>query len=218
MADPDNPPTPTDPPADPPKDPAPTNPPSDPAAKQPPWGKPEDFDPEKAWELIQNLRTEKGDPEKVAALQGEVDNLKTAQQKQMDDLAKALGLKSDDTPPDPAKLAEEIKAEQGKTTEATSRAESAERKLAVFLAAGSEANGVGLIDSSSFMASIKDIDVSDTEKLSKAIADHVEKNPHLKASPTPGTPPYPGGPRTPAPQQAGSMGEAIAARLASNTR
>jgi hypothetical protein len=219
MADP----TPTDPaPADPASatDPATAAPPSDPkpdqAAKQPPWGDPENFNAEKAWELIQNLRAEKGDPEKVTALETQVTEHQTAQQAQMDALAKALGLKPDDTPPDPAVLAEEITAEQGKTAEATTRAETAERKLAVFLAAGEHAaNPLALIDSQSFMTSIKDVDLADAAKLGEAIKEAVEKNGHFKI--TPGTPPLNGGPRPPALTRAGSLEEAIAARFSSNT-
>lgn len=212
MADP----TPT-PPSDPqPSDPPPPVPaPADPAAKTPPWGDPANFDAEKAWELIQNLRTEKGDPTKVADLEQQIADLKDAQQGQLDGIAKALGLKPDDTPPDPAKLAAEIEAEQGKTAAAETRANAAERQLAVFKAAVDHgANPVALLDSTSFLESIKDIPPGDAEKVGEAIAAAVEKNPLFKASPTPNTPPFPGGPRPSAPARAGSLGEAIANKLA----
>lgn len=190
---PDDPPgDPQDPAADPPSDP-PTDPPADPG-KQPPWGKPEDFNADKAWELIQNLRTEKGDPAKVAELEQTVSEMQTAQQKQMDSLAKALGLKPDDTPPDPAKLAEQITAEQGKTSEAETRAAAAERQLAVFLAAPDhDANAKALLDSTSFLDSIKGVDHNDPEKLGEAIKAAVEKDDRFKV--TSPTPPFPGGPR-----------------------
>ena len=51
--------TPTEPVA--PVVPAPTAP-VPPVAQTPPWGTPEEFDPEKAWALIQNLKAQKNDP------------------------------------------------------------------------------------------------------------------------------------------------------------
>lgn len=74
-----------------------------PGEKQPPWGKPENFDADKAWELIQNLRTEKADP----ALKSEIDALRDAQTKQRDALAAALGVKPEETS-DTDKLATQI--------------------------------------------------------------------------------------------------------------
>lgn len=84
--------------------PVPT-PPSTPAAeKQPPWGKPENFDAEKAWELIQNLRSEKGgDP----TLKSELEKMQTSMQQQRDALAAALGVKPEETS-DTDKLAQQI--------------------------------------------------------------------------------------------------------------
>lgn len=61
---------PADPPkGDPPKDPPPADPPKDPP--KPPWGSDEDFDPQKAWKLIQDIR---GDLTQVKA---DRDDLKT---------------------------------------------------------------------------------------------------------------------------------------------
>lgn len=180
------------PPADPPKDPAPSDPPADPP--KPPWGDPENFKPEQAWELIQNLRKEKGDPAKVADLERQLTDMQATQQQQLDAIAKAAGLKADDNPPDPAKLAEQITAEQEKTTQAESRATAAERKLAVFLAAPAhEANAVALLDSTSFLDSIKDVDYSDSDALGTAIKAAVEKDARFKTVAP--TPPFPGGPR-----------------------
>lgn len=201
-------PAPSDPPpADPPK----VDPP--PADKQPPWGKPENFDAEKAWELIQNLRTEKGDPAKVSELEQQLADMQAAQQSQMDALAKALGLKQDDTPPDADALAAQVTAEQAKAREAAVQ-------LAVYRnAAANEANADALLDSASFLRSLTDVDPTNADAINAAIKTAVEANPLLKAAPsTPSTPPFPGGPRTPAPTQAGSLGEAIAGRLSRNNR
>ena len=203
----------TVPPADPPpSDQPPADPPAEPAAKQPPWGDPENFNAEEAWKTIQNLRKEKGDPSKVTELESRLSDMQTAQQQQMDALAKALGLKSDDAPPDPEKLTQEVTAAQ-------EQARSAQRELAVYRLAGAhEANANELLDSASFLASIKDVDPTDGAAMDAAIKAAVDSNPKFKTSTTSPTPPFPGGPRTPAPKAAGSLGEAIAGRFAGNNR
>ena len=204
------------PPTDPPATDPPAPPPAEPA-KTPPWGDPENFNAEKAWELIQNLRNEKGDPAKVADLEQKIADLTSQQQAQLDAIAKAAGLKDDDTPPDPVKLAEQITAEQSKTTAAETRAVTAERQLAVFkVAADPEVGGnaLALLDSASFLDSLKDIDPTDAEKVKSVVEAVIEKNPLFKASQAPATPPFPGGPRSSATPRAGSLGEAIANKLA----
>lgn len=206
-ADPATPP-PTDPPADPP-----ANPPADPA-KTPPWGDAANFNAEKAWELIQNLRSEKSPN---ADLQRELDELKQAGQAQLDAIAKAAGLKSEDKPADPAELAKQITDEQAKTTAVTGERDAARRQLAVYqVAADPEiaANASRLLDSSSFLASIADIDPTDTAKLTEKVKAAVEADEMFKASRAPATPPFPGGPRPSATPRAGSMDEAIANKMA----
>lgn len=193
------------PPADPPTDPPPSDPPADPKPQDPP------ADPDKGKggkdAILADLATER---DKRQALETQVNDLKTAQQEQMDALAKALGLKTEDAPPDPAALTAQVEAAQADAREA-------QRQLAVFQNAG-EGDPKRLLDSASFLRSIKDIDPTDTDKIAAAVAAAVEADPLLKAAQPAATPPFPGGPRTPAPKTAGSMGEAIAARLASNTR
>lgn len=170
--------------------------------KQPPWGDPANFNPEEAWKTIQNLRREKGDPTKVADLEKQLTDLQTNQQAQLDAIAKAAGLKSDDTPPDPAKLAEQITAAQGETASEKTRADNAERKLAVFLVAGDHgANAVALLDSTSFLDSIKDVDHTDVAKLGESIKAAVAKDDRFKAAPL--TPPFPGGVRKTTPSDPG---------------
>lgn len=63
--------------------------------KTPPWGTQENFNAEKAWELIQNLRAEKSGGDD--ALRQELDALKAQQQQQTEAFAKALGLKPEET-------------------------------------------------------------------------------------------------------------------------
>lgn len=198
------------PPADPPpSDPPPTDPPSDPQ-KEPDDGKGgKDA-------ILADLAKER---DKRQELEQRFADAEKQRGEQMDSLAKALGLKPDDTPADPAKLAEQISAEQQKTTAAETRATSAERQLAVFKAAMDpevDANAVALLDSTSFLTSIADVDHTDVEKVTEAIKAAVEKNPLFKG--TPATPPFNGGPRTPAPTGAGTLGEAIANKMAAPQR
>lgn len=84
------------------------NPTPAPAAnsKQPPWGTPENFNAEKAWELIQNLRNEKADP----ALKSEIDAIRAEQEEGRKRLAAALGLT--EPPKTEDALAETVKSLQ----------------------------------------------------------------------------------------------------------
>lgn len=200
-ASPDDPP-PSDPP--PPVDP----PPSDP----PPADPPNDPDDGKGGKdaILADLAKER---DKRQELEQKFADAETKRTEQMDALAKALGLKDADNPPDPAKLAEQITAEQSKTTAAETRATSAERQLAVFKAAPDlDGNPLALLDSASFLASIAEVDPTDEAKLTEVIKAAVEKNPLFKS--TPQTPSFNGGPRTPAPTGAGTLGEAIANKMA----
>ena len=60
------------------------------AAKTPPWGEDKNFTPEKAWELIQNLRREKGGA--ADELKAQLDTLTAQQDAQKKAFAEALGL------------------------------------------------------------------------------------------------------------------------------
>lgn len=88
----------------------------------------------------------------------------------------ALGLEQ--APPDPAALTAQL-------TEVQQSARQAQTELAVFRAATSaNINANALLDSRSFMLAIKDVDPSDTEALSAAMAAAVEVNPLLANQPT----------------------------------
>ena len=100
-------------------------------------------------------------------------------------IAKALGLNKDETP-DPVKLTEQL-------TTQTAEARQARVELAVYRAAGSIADPSALLDSTSFLASLKDIDPTDSAAITAAIAAAVEANPRLGAAP---------GSRLPAPNPA----------------
>ena len=107
-----------------PPPPKPTPPPG--PEKQPPWGDPANFTPEKAWELIQNLRNEKGVPD--AGLKAELEQLRQSQQQQRDALATALGVKPEETS-DADKLAEQIESLRGQILTSEKRALSVEFKV-----------------------------------------------------------------------------------------
>lgn len=189
----------------------PSDPPADPPPSDPPAGDPPPADDGKGGKeaILADLAKER---DKRQALEDQVSTLTAAQQEQMDAIAKALGLKQDDTPPDPAALTEQIAAEQAKT-------QAAAVQLAVYKnASAHEANADELLDSASFLASLKDVDPNDATAIRAAIKTAVDGNAKFKATQPPTTPPFPGGPRTPAPSGAGSMGEAIANRIASQRR
>lgn len=105
-------------------------------------------------------------------------------QAQLDAITKALGL-SDDTDPDPAKLADDLtkvqaEARAGKVENAVLRAASA---------AG--VNADALTDSRSFMSTVEALDPADenfTTKLGEAITAATDANPALKGNTTPTTP------------------------------
>lgn len=163
-------------PADPaPSDPPPADPPADPKPDDGKGGKDA---------ILADLAKERN---KRQELEGKLTEFQTTQQQQMDAIAKALGLKSDDTPPDPAKLTEQVQAEQAKARQAAVQ-------LAVYRNAGEhQANPDALLDSASFLASLAEIDPSDAAAVGGAIKAAVEKNAALKS--TPATPSFQGGPR-----------------------
>lgn len=69
---------------------APSAPAAPAPAKAPPWGSDENFNPAKAWELIENLRKEKG--ANATALETQVAELKASTDARNKALAEALGL------------------------------------------------------------------------------------------------------------------------------
>lgn len=125
----------------PPASPAPGAPPTPatpPAAdKQPPWGKPENFDADKAWELIQNLRTEKADPQ----LRTELDALRQSTEQQRNALAAALGVKPEETS-DADKLAKQIDGLRSQILASEKRALAVEFKVPEAMLTAPDADGL----------------------------------------------------------------------------
>lgn len=142
--------------------------PEQPAA--PEWdGKIESL-PADAQKMIRDLRKEDGD-ERVA-------------KKTLDAIQQALNPDAGEgEKPTPEALAAQVTEHQQAATKATERAEAAEVKLAVVLASlEQDADHTALLDSNSFLATLKGLTPDDGEKITAAITAAVEKNPKLKAA------------------------------------
>jgi hypothetical protein len=92
-------------------------------------------------------------------------------------LGKALGLVQDDTPPDPAKLTEQLTASQ-------QAALGSQRELAIYKAANARRlNADELLDSRTFMARASQIDPTDTAALDALVGEVTSGNTRFKATP-----------------------------------
>lgn len=143
--------------------------PADPKATEPtgdPW-----TDPVAAKAEIERLRRENGAARTNAKAQAAEDAKKELAQT----IGKALGLVEDE-PIDPAKLTESLTAAQ-------QQARQAQVALAVYQNAGAVGDPVALLDSTTFLTSVADIDPSDTAAISAAIEAAVAANPRLGAAP-----------------------------------
>lgn len=126
-----------------------------------------------AWaqKIIADTRKEAGDY-RTAAKTAADDAAKTLSAQ----LAKALGLAKDDDTPDPAALTQQLTTAQ---QEAADRA----RELAIYKAAGAHgADPAKLLDSNSFMTSVKGLDPADGDAVANAIKAAVTANQSLKAA------------------------------------
>jgi hypothetical protein len=151
-------------------------------AKVNPWD-----DPEAAKAEITKLRNENGAARTNAKAQAAAE----ARNEFAQTIGKALGLIKGDEVTDPVKLAEQLTTSGAETRKA-------QVALAVYQAAGTIADPGALLDSTSFLASLKDIDPSDSAAITAAITAAVTSNPRLGAAP---------GSRLPAPNPAqGSSG------------
>lgn len=154
--------------------PAPATPPAaaTPAAPAPeavdnPWA-----DPVAAKAEIERLRRENG-ADRVNAKQTAADE---ARQELTKTLAKALGLVDGDTPPDPAKLTEQLTTAQQAATDTA-------RDFAIYKAASTAgADPQALLDSLAFQNKVQGIDPTDTTALEAAITEAVKNNPRFKTA------------------------------------
>lgn len=126
--------------------------------------------PEWAQRQIRELRKEDGD-ERIA-------------KKTLDAIQKALNPEAPaDAKVEPEALAAQLTEATQTAAQATERADAAEVKLAVVLASLElDADHGALLDSNSFLATLKGLTPDDGEKITEAITAAVEKNPKLKAT------------------------------------
>jgi len=146
-------------------------------------------DPTVAKAEIERLRKENGAARTNAKAQAATD----ARQQ----ILKDLGLIEGDEVADPAKIAAQLAA-------SGADARQARVELAVYRAAGAIADPSALLDSTSFLASLKDIDPTDSAAITAAITAAVESNPRLGAASE--------GPRAPRPdlsQASGANGKTV---------
>lgn len=139
-------------------------PPAEPAPAPAVWD-----DPAAARAEIEKLRKQNGD-ERVNAK-------KAAAEEARQELLKKLGLTKDgEEAPDPAKVAADLAAER------EARAATA-RELAIFKAASAAgADPAKLLDSNSFLTSVKGLDPNDGDAIAAAITAAVSANASLKAA------------------------------------
>ena len=201
--------TPPDPPERPRRTAEPAAPSHPPAAKATHPGE-EDVDERsrKAVAAIrEDFKTERGKRQaaekKVTEFAAQLEEMQAASTKQLDDIAKALGLKPDDTPPDPADLTRRLEGAQAEASKRADAHRMAEIKLAVYQAASGpdiDADAEVLLDSASFLRRLEGLD-PDGEGFSgqvrDLIAEAIETTPRYKR-----TPPAPGKP-TPAVTKSG---------------
>lgn len=148
----------------------------DPAAPAAPAAPAQQVDdlPELAQRLIKEARDEAAKA-RVNAKQTAADE---ARKQMAQDIAKALGISTDDTPAEeqltPDQLRDLLAGER--TTAKMARVE-----LAVYRTAqsGGNFNASALLDSRAFLDAIKDIDPADTEAINSKIAEVVQANPWL---------------------------------------
>ena len=163
------------PPADPP--PAATPPATPPAAPETPpaaqWdGKVESL-PEAAQKIIRDLRKEAGDNRTA----------KNAEAQRVQAILKAAGIDTGDTE-DPVKAAEQAAKERD---EAKAAARQTALELAIYRnATAAGADPARLLDSNSFLTSVREVDPTDTAALTAAITKAVADNTWLKAGRAPG--------------------------------
>jgi hypothetical protein len=204
--------TPADNPADTPPEQAASPPANPPAPNTPPAASSaaaatdeEDVD-ERSRKTVQAIREDfkaersrrQAAEKKVNESQTQLDELQATSARQLDAIAKALGLEPDDTPPDPANLTRRLESAQ---TEARQRADAhrmAEIKLAVYQAAGNHDADV-LLDSASFLRRVEGLDPDGADfatQVRDLIAEAVETTPRYKRTPPAPSTPTPAVPKS----------------------
>lgn len=164
--------------------PAPTDPPAtDPPAATPPWGDdPTKFDPDKAWKLIENLRTEAAERQTKtdAAIQA------AAEKAQKDTLAQFAKLLTGEQEPetDPVKLSATIAEKDAALTDAQTAAIDAQRiAQAAIHGISLGANVTALLADPAFKTSLASVDPTKEADVKSVITQALQANAALKQPP-----------------------------------
>ena len=154
--------------------------------------------------IREDFKTERGKRQaaekKTAEFAAQLEEMQAASTKQLDAIAKALGLKPDDTPPDPADLTRRLEAAQAEASQRADAHRMAEIKLAVYQAAGGhDADADVLLDSASFLRKVEGLDPDGEDfaaQVSDLIATAVEATPRYKRTPPASGKPTPAVPKS----------------------
>ena len=127
-------------------------------------------DPEQLRKMIKDLRKEAA-KDRVAGKEKAADEARRAV---LDEISKALGLTKTDEAPE--LTVEQLTAE---LTESKAAGRASALELAVYKAAGDLADPARLLDSQSFHAAVKDVDLADAEAVKNAITAFTKDHPHF---------------------------------------
>lgn len=127
-------------------------------------------DPEQLRKMIKDLRKEAA-KDRVAGKEKAADEARRAV---LDEISKALGLSKSDEAPE--LTVEQLTAE---LAESKAAGHASALELAVYKAAGDLADPGRLLDSQSFHAALKDVDLADAEAVKNAIATFTKEHPHF---------------------------------------
>ena len=127
-------------------------------------------DPEQLRKMVKDLRKEAA-KDRVAGKEKAADEARRAV---LDEISKALGLSKSDEAPE---LTVEQLTEELAESKAAGHASALE--LAVYKAAGDLADPARLLDSQSFHAAVKDVDLADAEAVKNAITAFTKDHPHF---------------------------------------
>lgn len=127
-------------------------------------------DPEQLRKMVKDLRKEAA-KDRVASKEKAADEARRAV---LDEISKALGLSKSDEAPE--LTVEQLTAE---LAESKAAGHASALELAVYKAAGDLADPARLLDSQSFHAAVKDVDLADAEAVKNAITAFTKDHPHF---------------------------------------
>ena len=127
-------------------------------------------DPEQLRKMVKDLRKEAA-KDRVAGKEKAADEARRAV---LDEISKALGLSKSDEAPE--LTVEQLTAE---LAESKAAGHASALELAVYKAAGDLADPARLLDSQSFHAAVKDVDLADAEAVKNAITTFTKDHPHF---------------------------------------